>query len=859
MFGDPDNFETFVEQSKIVDISNLGTITNIAYKFINENTTGEVEVQNVKLTYGNDIKEFKQGENLIIYTNNSMLYKTQQEVTIDLLWMRRDGDELIRVPSTYGYVVPKTLTDADGLEYLSPIINWYNQNEKSDEDNYAIGSGWDLVGAETFSISKILDTNKQTETFQVVLVTNDGNYFSNKLVFKSLLYSADIATTITDTLDKLSLRFDDNTDGIYNYYGNNDMILAAAYSNALRSLTVCWNGTPLSELSGETPIEILGWDYSKSGSMIKVIGTSGDKFNYQIHENRQKNCINNTVTCRVSHVDTGAEYTVKAEMQFGRAGQAAQNKVLEVNYYEPGQTSINLTQTKVAATMLDENNDEVDIKSIRWYKDGKFYGTNNPLDLSGIVTGCVLTVVADGLTAYFPVAYSTFGVGVSFEGADTVLYDAFGNPTYQTSPYTLKNSVSSLGGINWSMKSNTASLNKSNSLVPEDFYNKGNTDNTTVTATSSTGDYWSQGVVIAEHPLNSSIINKWDGHLTIDKENDIILSKVMAAGTKDSAGKFTGVIIGDRQTLEDNGKSTILNGVYGFQKGVSTYGLLENGTAYFGKDGTTGRIEIDGEHGVIEGSNMSINLSSGLISTQNFTLDAKDEANYSMTITNQLPDGFENYTSEQKSESGPIWIINKDEDVVFGVDWLGIPHYKGSASTIEENGVVGGWTVIKETPEGTEDSIYYLSRGTQKLSDNSILKDLTINNKSPNVVTDSLPDSFNIGDLNNYSFGDLGFTLNTSGLVSATRFNGLADRALIAGFANSAAGATGKLLTYLAELERRVVRLELALRTYHSGADVNVPNASRQSVDNIKKYIPANGWAGTEAIDTIPVVIKSNS
>jgi hypothetical protein len=50
------------------------------------------------------------------------------------------------------------------------------------------------------------------------------------------------------------------------------------------------------------------------------------------------------------------------------------------------------------------------------------------------------------------------------------------------------------------------------------------------------------------------------------------------------------------------GKDSAQNmvGLYGYKDGESTFGLLENGTAYFGAAGN-GRIEIDGTSATISG------------------------------------------------------------------------------------------------------------------------------------------------------------------------------------------------------------------------------------------------------------------
>jgi hypothetical protein len=96
-----------------------------------------------------------------------------------------------------------------------------------------------------------------------------------------------------------------------------------------------------------------------------------------------------------------------------------------------------------------------------------------------------------------------------------------------------------------------------------------------------------------------AMLNSWDGSLTINKENGTILSTMLGAGRKDDENQFSGVLIGaidDGTQLKDS--ENLLTGVYGLQNGIITYGLKEDGTAFFGAY-NKGRIEIKGTSGII--------------------------------------------------------------------------------------------------------------------------------------------------------------------------------------------------------------------------------------------------------------------
>jgi hypothetical protein len=86
--------------------------------------------------------------------------------------------------------------------------------------------------------------------------------------------------------------------------------------------------------------------------------------------------------------------------------------------------------------------------------------------------------------------------------------------------------------------------------------------------------------------------------LTIDENNGTILATMLGAGKKDTQNRFSGVLIGDVREGTDNQSADTLTGVYGFDKGIVSYALRENGTASFGTD-LAGRIKIDGTSGII--------------------------------------------------------------------------------------------------------------------------------------------------------------------------------------------------------------------------------------------------------------------
>jgi hypothetical protein len=117
------------------------------------------------------------------------------------------------------------------------------------------------------------------------------------------------------------------------------------------------------------------------------------------------------------------------------------------------------------------------------------------------------------------------------------------------------------------------------------------------------------------------MINDWDGKLQLGgKDGNSILSARVVAGKKESDNSFSGVMMGDWSGIDAETYITNNTGIYGFKHGSASFGFRDNGTAFIGQS-VEGRIEFDGEKGIIESGNyesngttgMSINLKEGTI------------------------------------------------------------------------------------------------------------------------------------------------------------------------------------------------------------------------------------------------------
>lgn len=134
------------------------------------------------------------------------------------------------------------------------------------------------------------------------------------------------------------------------------------------------------------------------------------------------------------------------------------------------------------------------------------------------------------------------------------------------------------------------------------------------TGTATNKNYlYHQPVIITQNRFGSSVLNDWDGSLTIDEKNGTILSTMIGAGRKTIQNTFEGVLMGDVAVgtnsdtgFEQSNEIGIANhtglGIYGFHDGSQSFGFNIDGTAFLGKAGR-GRIIFNGNQGVIASTN----------------------------------------------------------------------------------------------------------------------------------------------------------------------------------------------------------------------------------------------------------------
>lgn len=389
----------------------------------------------------------------------------------------------------------------------------------------------------------------------------------------------------------------------------------------------------------------------------------------------------NTIYCEINK--GGYIYVAEITLIFGVAGTSGTDYTLRV---VPSKTAISnnstegTTEISLNAHVYDYNNQEVEIKGVEYsfispdslnndlgdkFKDFPVSFGNNGARTAGSQSGnitvkarvndaylknyyVIIKVVArievlgaTELTTIFPLSWSQdLSKYNHFEGPDKVVYSAQGsNPFYYKSNFVLYNKLDEeVSGVTWFLEVYDTPLNDKvkkfypSVLVNNNLYSlkvpsmhiKENHLCRLVGKDEDKNIIWVQPLYIAQNAYNSSLLNNWDETVSIDEEGGTVMAPMIGAGKKNTNNQFSGVLMGDVKKANND---VALTGLYGYQNGIQTFSLTENGKAKFGASGS-GQIQIDGNQGIIESGNytvdnktgMQIDLKEGYIDAYNFKL-----------------------------------------------------------------------------------------------------------------------------------------------------------------------------------------------------------------------------------------------
>jgi len=189
------------------------------------------------------------------------------------------------------------------------------------------------------------------------------------------------------------------------------------------------------------------------------------------------------------------------------------------------------------------------------------------------------------------------------------------------------------------------------------------------------------------------------------------------------------------------GKDSAQNkiGLYGYKDGVSTFGLREDGTAYFGASGK-GRIDIDGTQAIISGGG------------------GGDSAN-GMTIT---------LAKQNDAKNDAIRIGNGNFVVAYDGTLIAKNANIEGVLTAGTGSKIGGWTIQATKLENGSNS-NYVALNTDADIDEAIWAGNATSTKAPFRVTKKgslVATDATITGVINASKGYIGYTVNSDGSIS---------------------------------------------------------------------------------------------
>lgn len=489
---------------------------------------------------------------------------------------------------------------------------------------------------------------------------------------------------------------------------------------------------------------------------------------YKIKSHYTHDYSNNTIKCVVTK--NKIKYTTVKELTFGPAGTSGTDYTFVLDF-NSGITALTLKsdftqgeinpKVMVKARLYDYTGKEIpnlNIRDIHWSlgENENIYLNNyikiipqankdevevQLLDKVTAVPNDNFTVLratlkaSDGvgddgwgdydLTAYLPIPIRSSRKYQFISGTTTITYNSLGYlDKFFQNPYCLyymdnNNEDAELQTINgtWNIYSgikNDPYLPKMSQnsdgqwyIKPINIYVEDSMKELCSVGSVNGTNVWSQPLFVIQNKYPSSIINKWNGELTIDNANNAILAAKIAAGKKNNDNTFSGVMMGDwsgkevvYETVKDpnnpakeitqpkknaTGATEIAiaqhTGIYGFQKGIASFGFRDDGTAFIGKPGA-GRLEFNGDSSCITSNRMENNLGGMMLDFDDGLIKMVNPDNATLSGTIKL---------DATADTTPF-TIGKN----FKVNWDGsieahngkfYGHLEGSS------GHIGGWTL----------------------------------------------------------------------------------------------------------------------------------------------------------------------
>lgn len=580
--------------------------------------------------------------------------------------------------------------------YESEVLEFTNENG-SVETNLAV----DLVSSLTLSTSD--DYNGI-----YAIYGSDGKLMNQADAMKDRYIVVSYQSLVTGLTE-----FDGAESITWQIPGNNTMIIVPTDQDGL-DITQ----------DEQTKVITVSGKIDTSEDDTDIIGENnirGAKLRFRINPVYSQINTNNTVKCLITR--QGFQYAAQMTMRFAPAGTNGTDYtlVLEIDNNQqymaiPLENNSSFPGLRIIAQLQDYENKPIEGKISLAFEDdaGLMFESgdsvtsinsgetaiisrnSNPSSGYGMVVATTYVWVSNKvaedtedaaaianqrqvmLTAYLPLSYSTLGYSMDLiEGPVRVIYDGGGsNPVYTKLPYNLySGGILRTDSISWTVKCQNEGDTRYIGSITDGLYTPPimlikNLGPVYVEGYVEGAKIWSQRVLLSINRFGSSMLNRWDGSLTIDEENNQILSSIIGAGSKNNDNSFTGVIMGDIGKDIDNAKT----GLYGYNAGQQAFSFLADGTATIGQAGK-GALKFDGNKGTINAGNYLKDEAGMLLDFDNAQLLTKlvkirGQARGTTSILEI--DGFEmNGETEVNNEVHPLMRVGNKNYFLQSANWSG--------------------------------------------------------------------------------------------------------------------------------------------------------------------------------------------
>lgn len=379
MYGNPYNFQSFMEQEAVYDISELGNIYGmklvfyqtpksfkdkngnlIPYQTITKNRLpNNLFVKDPYICLGYNLSNFTD-EQVILSTLNSKTYIIDDNIPssdiakyIRLRWIHKFENGDIQV-----------INEGSKLNYE---IRWYRYELGIPSADEYSGVYWERVDDDNnnpFDYTLLPRKKHNQELIKAIILYNGKAYVSNTLTFTNQRETINDATV--DFINGLSITCEDNSYGNYCIYGQNNNLFDADQANRIRELQAYFGFSEQNEIPTKlinaqkiiwefplynSMIVVHGYDYynkkpldgyfigdlvEEENGFIKITRKCNDnneinsKQDYRILKTYSQSKINNTIKCTI--LKNEIEYSATKDFTFGLMGTNGTDATVVIDF-----------------------------------------------------------------------------------------------------------------------------------------------------------------------------------------------------------------------------------------------------------------------------------------------------------------------------------------------------------------------------------------------------------------------------------------------------------------------------------------------------------------------------------------------